>query len=114
VDPFRGPTEAQDSSFQIISSTKVLLPGGTRLWDFVVFGGDFDFSGCFFLVIHTNKNSKNLYTLNASDEGRCWHKNFTCYLCRFLPSIFNTSSSIDTTYAIFHILPGQRRQNVGL
>jgi hypothetical protein len=59
---------------------KVLLPGDTKPWAFVVFSGGFGFSGYFFLVMHTY----------------CLH--------RFLPSIFNTSSFRDTTYAIFDIL----------
>jgi hypothetical protein len=69
----------------------------------------------FFLLSHTHftQNSKYLYDLYASAEGRCWHKHFTYCLRRFLPSIFNTSSSRDATYAIFDILPGNDAKMLG-
>jgi hypothetical protein len=61
----------------------------------------------FVLLSHTHftQNSKHLSELYTSAGGRRWHKSFTCFLCRFLPSVFNTSSSRDTNYAIFDILP---------
>jgi hypothetical protein len=38
----------------MMSSMKVLLPGSTRPWALVIFGGGFVFSRSFFLVIHTS------------------------------------------------------------
>jgi hypothetical protein len=69
----------------------------------------------FFLLSHTHftQNSKYLNELYASAKDRRWHKHFTCYLHRFLPSVFNTSSSIDTTYVIFDILPENDAKMLG-
>jgi hypothetical protein len=51
--------------------------------------------------------------LNASTGGRHWHKHLTYCLHRFLPSIFNTSSSRDTIYATFDILPNNDAKMLG-
>jgi hypothetical protein len=40
---------------------KVLLPRGTKPWDFVVFGGGFVFPGSFFLFIHTSHKIISTY-----------------------------------------------------
>jgi len=93
--------------------SKVLLLGGIGHWDFVGFGNGF-FLGSVFLVIHIDTNSMHLCNLYASVEGRCWHKNFTCCMCRLLPSIFNTSSfKRHNLYYLWHS-PRKICQNFGL
>jgi hypothetical protein len=60
----------------------------------------------FFLLSHTHftQSFKHLYNLYISAGGRDWHKHFTYCLRMFLPSVFNTSSSRDTTYSTFDTL----------
>jgi hypothetical protein len=73
----------------MMSSMKVFLPGSTKPWALVFFGGGFGFSGSFFLVIHTlhKENSKHLYNLYISVAvGVGIIKLIISYVGSYLPS----------------------------